>query len=185
MQSSVEFAQHMSDLDKPNIWITGNHDVVEDARGSHTLMGVKGLQTNGKTLVADHPLLFALADPRKSGRYVGVACLPFVAPSNSYDPSEAIRIMKEEESSKAPIRIVIAHLNIEGITPGSETKDMARGRDVYLPIDLLKETFPKAQIWNGHYHEQQTFNGVHIPGSLLRLTHGEEHHNPGFALVDL
>ncbi len=38
---------------------------------------------------------------------------------------------------------------------------------------------------HGHYHQQQVFDGIHIPGSLARLTAGEEKHRPSFLVLEV
>lgn len=183
-----------------NVWITGNHDIVEDDAGSHSLQAVKGLvddsawsekQTepmkvleyvqrkatpHSLTFVADEPLVLLL--PQAT-----LLCLPYTSPARAYDPDEWIR--KVESRPLSNQLHVLGHLNIEGIGPGSETSDMARGRDVMFPLEALSECLPKASLWNGHYHKQQVFKGVTIPGSLARLTHSEENEEKGFIVREL
>lgn len=77
-------------------------------------------------------------------------------------------------------QLIVGHLMIEGIAVGSETRDMPRGRDVFLPIDSLRDHFPDAKIVNGHYHDGQMYKGVHIPGALARFTVGEAQNTPRF-----
>lgn len=141
-------------------WLTGNHDVIEDGTGTSTLTP---LRASGAT-VFDEPTY-----------YDGVVVFPYTSRSRTYDPELYV-----QRWAKEPVKLVLAHLNIPGIGPGSETKDMPRGRDVSLPLDSIKATWPKAFIFNGHYHQAQTFKGVHIPGSLARLTFGEAEITPGF-----
>jgi hypothetical protein len=90
-----------------------------------------------------------------------------------------------EKVPKGSTVIVIGHLMLEGIAPGSETTDMARGRDVFLPVAALRAAFPDCVICNGHYHTAQTYKTVHIPGSLIRLTKGEIGNVPGYLIVDV
>ena len=109
-----------------------------------------------------------------------VLALPFTSRAHAYDPAEAVR----QNGTDAPA-LVLGHLNIEGIEPGSETADFPRGREVFLPVPLIRERFPNATIACGHYHRRQVFQGVHIPGSLARLTFGEEENEPGFLIAEV
>ncbi len=84
-----------------------------------------------------------------------------------------------------PVEVVLGHLMVEGIGPGSETMDMARGRDVFLPVEEIRKAWPEAVIVNGHYHEAREFNGVHFPGSLARLTRSDIAHQPGYLTVEI
>ena len=113
---------------------------------------------------------------------LGLFGLPFTAPNRAYDPE---RVVEEFESGGRKIKVVAGHLNIEGIEPGSETTSMARGREVFWPKAAIKKKFPKALWLNGHYHRQQVFQGIHIPGSLLRLAHDEEDNKPGFLVFEV
>ena len=81
--------------------------------------------------------------------------------------------------------IIAGHLNLEGITAGSETTKMPRGREVYWPLDAIRECFPDALVLGGHYHERQLYQGVQIIGSLARLTFGEEDTQPAFIEVEV
>ncbi len=165
----------------PSRWITGNHDVIEDGSGSHTLAGVaalaKGLGAWGIGLMASPFVETALSHG------VDILYLPFTPRSHSYDPSQWVEKCGAGTNDR---RVIVAsHLNIEGIEVGSETTDMPRGRDVFLPVQQIRKRWPHALMLNGHYHRRQTFNGVVIPGSLERLTFGEEHNTPGFLIVEV
>lgn len=161
------------------LWLTGNHDVVEDGHGTHTLMALESLTIREFTDSCD----FVLAD--EPGRYrVGgheFLALPFTPRSHDYSPEEMVRRFAGYPDTTA----VIGHLSLPGITPGSETDAMPRGRNVVFPIDQAKRLPGKPLLINGHYHERQVFNGVHVPGSLFRCTHAEEKNTPGFLCFDL
>lgn len=160
----------------PTLMIPGNHDVVEDGLGTHTLMPLEGIS----------PLIQVVDRPR-SVRFLGrvFECLPFCPTSHDYDPAEHLRTSFLDNSE--PVDFIIGHLNIEGIVPGSETTQMPRGRNVYFPLreaaDFVRRD--KTILVNGHYHEAQAFEyepgiAIHIPGSLARLTHGEEKLTPRY-----
>jgi hypothetical protein len=79
---------------------------------------------------------------------------------------------------------------VPGAGVGSETLDMPRGRDLAFPLEAcaaLREAggYEKQVLLNGHFHRRIVDGPVLVPGSLARLTHGEEDHEPGFLVVDL
>jgi DNA repair exonuclease SbcCD nuclease subunit len=154
-------------------WMVGNHDVLEDGSGASTLSAFA--HVSPWVHVYDRPSHEVLAD-------VDILALPFAARSHAYDPVQAV--MKVQ--SDAERILVFGHLMIEGIQPGSETRDMPRGREVLFPLDACREHFGmRARLFNGHYHRRQTFRGITIPGALERLTRGEIEHEPGFLIVDV
>ena len=163
---AIEAAWRLSREGIASLWLTGNHDVIEDGSGHHTLMALRHVP---EAVVADKP-----------GMYFGdIFCLPYTATSHNYDPDEVVR--SEEETPK----VVVGHLNLEGIVPGNETTHMPRGRDVFWPIEALEECWPDALLLGGHYHERQKHRGVNIVGSLARLAFGEEDNDPAFAVVSI
>ena len=91
----------------------------------------------------------------------------------------------EQKIDAADVVFVGTHLMLEGIGHGSETSDSPRGRDVFFPIVEMRALFPNAVFCAGHYHRQQVYEGVHIPGSLVQLTRGELDHRPGFLGLDV
>lgn len=153
----------------PFLKIPGNHDVFEDGLGTTAL----DIFTHS---VFHQPSLYRHDD----GEYVGF--LPFAATSHSYDPEEAI----EEFHAQAPgeVKLIVGHLNLEGIAPGSEVENFPRGREVFFPIDKAKKMFPNAVLVNGHVHRRQVHRGVHVVGSLVPLTKGEVGNEPGFLVVE-
>lgn len=162
----------------PSRWMTGNHCVIENGQLHHVLLAIKHLSCVD-ALVIDQPQREVLKQ-RDGDQKLDVAYLPFTPRSHSYDPVTWV-----EASVDAKVRAVFGHLNIEGITPGSETTEMARGRDVFYPTEALKRLAPEAWLSNGHYHREQTHDGIYIPGALARLSFGEEGYElPGFAVVE-
>jgi DNA repair exonuclease SbcCD nuclease subunit len=174
---AVSFAIRVAhDLDSSGIdalWLVGNHDVVEDGHGTSTLSPLRGAGVR----VVDTPCSTVLADHE-------VVALPFTPRSHAYDPAEFVLNGRSEFVGPSP-RLVLGHLCIEGIEPGSETKDMARGREVFLPLEEIQRELPGALVFNGHYHRRQTFREVHVPGSLARLTRGERDNSPGYLMVEV
>lgn len=179
--AGVWFATNLADRGVRSLWLVGNHDVIEDQHGSHTLMAIEALSScNARpgALRLDVPVRVRSIPGLEGIGGRGVLCLPYTSPARAYDPAAVV------EGMECKFDIVAGHLNIAGITPGSESDAMARGREVFWPAEAL-ERYPDALRLNGHYHQQQCFQGIHIPGSLLRLTHGEEQNSPGFLVFDL
>ena len=166
VQKAFEAAIRLSDANIRSIWVAGNHDIIEDGSGDTTLSPLKAI---GRDVhVADRP-----------GVIWNVLALPFVSALAPYDPAaEAKRLI----ALHCP-QVVVGHLNVPGIIPGEETHEMPRGREVIFPV---KETAGIPLKLHGHYHRQQvTPEGIHIPGSLARLTFGEEAHTPGFLVFEV
>lgn len=171
VEYAVRFAQG---LGRDQLWLVGNHDVVEDGRCSSTLLPLRGAGFR----VVDTPQSTVLAG-------VPVVALPFTPRSHAYDPPEFV-LELERGAKRAPgTPLVLSHLCVEGIEPGSESKEFARGREVFLPLEEIREWMPGALVFNGHYHRRQTFREVNVPGSLARLTRGERDNSPGFLIVEV
>lgn len=177
--AAVEIAMRLESYNIPSVWITGNHDVLEDGHGSHTLMPLKALQRYDgfRSVVVDVP---AIQGVTCGARGIRLLCFPYCARSLSYDPRDLLR----DPNVPTP-HLIVSHLMLEGIGPGSEVKDFARGRDVFLPVDDLRTKFGDVPIVNGHYHTGQLYRGIHIPGSIARLTFGEATNSPRFLEIDL
>ena len=190
--ATLTLARH----DIVSIWLTGNHDVIEDGSGESTLEPLVAVSrtwsgsdlihvANGK--VAFNRMLWFRNRPYQ------FVCLPFVATDRAYDAAEMIRSLPSggETSLNLPM-IVFSHLHLRGIIPGEETQDMPRGRDIWLPDEQLKkisESRP-VHVFSGHYHRRQvhtTPSGleVNIIGAPVRFTHGEESHVPAFLRIDI
>lgn len=153
------------------LWLTGNHDVVEDGLGSSTL-GCLDL-----SFLVTVPEVTFFGD-------VAFLSLPYTPISLNYDPAEEVRRL-EKECKGAREVVVVGHLNAEGIEVGSETTDMPRGRDVFWPLDQIRKSLPGALLIGGHYHRRQVYEGLQIVGSLERLSFGEEHNSPGYLIVEV
>ncbi len=153
-----------------NFWLTGNHDVFEDGRATSVLEPLKAMPG---AHVVDRPMTVV----KGYERAVRLAFLPFTPHSHDYDPAAFV---EEVSSLHEDAAAVIGHLMLEGIGPGSETRDMPRGRNVFWPLQALKTFWPDALLFAGHYHEAQVFRGVHVVGSLARLTRQEVGTQPRF-----
>lgn len=163
----------------PSYWIPGNHDVMESGTNETTLSPLKAMSPNLVTVI-DEPLTYRIGETR-GGMSINLLALPFTSYARAYDPSAWVK--KVVERSKGQFILGAGHMtDIPGIKPGEETTDMARGRNVTFPID----DFPKDSLMvNGHWHHPQTFEGVHIPGSVARLTFGEELAKPRFLELEI
>lgn len=191
MTHAVAFGRSVANEGYAQIWITGNHDVIEDGSGYSTLHPLAQCDFEN-CAVAVKPRRYSLfrLDARAGGHDLRlneeageIVALPYVPASHGYDPEAYIRGLKNGHQ----VRLVISHLMIEGHEPGSETKDMPRGRDVFLPVDAIRECLPNARVVNGHYHRAFESHGGLIlgPGSLERLVQGEEHNTPGYLVIDV
>lgn len=157
------------------VFVAGNHDVIEDGSGFTTL---SPLARTGFGPVFERPTM------QKLQCGLTFIALPFTATSHEYDPDEFIRKCAEAGEHDAPV-LIGGHLNLEGISAGSETKDMPRGRDVFWPLEAIAECFPNAMLVGGHYHAPQEYKGVHIIGSTARLRFDECDNENGFMVVEV
>lgn len=171
------------------IMIAGNHDVIEDGSGRTVLDSLKHMDIGHvitepcvRELVTESPVMVC-GKPRIIDLCTLIA-LPFTPTSHNYDPDAFIRSLTGDNRATGKV-LVIGHLNLEGITPGSETTDMPRGRDVYWPLEALRELYPEAMLLGGHYHTPQVFEGVHIVGSAARLRFDEANNDPGFIVLEV
>jgi hypothetical protein len=170
---SVEVARTLEKEGIQSVWITGNHDVIEDGRGSHTLLA---LARAGFEVHATRPYGALLPGG------IGLLFLPYAPLSHRYDPAQFVRSC----GLMAATRFVVAGhaTRIRGYDLGSEETDMARGRAMEFPIDEALALGPEVLLANGHYHSRY-HDPVWTPGSLARLTHGEERHEPGWLVMEL
>ena len=167
---ALSVASVLGEYGIPNYWLTGNHDVIEDGGGGSTMGCLKHL--GGYTVLLDQPMVFYIGE-------VPCLALPFPSRSSNYAPEDFVKGVPQD------IRVVVGHLNVDGITLGSETSHMPRGRDVFWPLDTLRENLPDSVYVGGHYHEAQTWQGdLHIVGSPLRFTHGEEGSTPSIMTLE-
>lgn len=154
-------------------WLVGNHDVIEDGSGSNTLAPLAAtVRGSVKMAVVDRPCAEVIDDHL-------FVWLPYVPRCAAYDPEAFLAGIEG-----TPV-LVAGHLTIPGMHPGSETTEMGRGRDVLLPVDTIRQRWPHALLLNGHYHQSRIDTArVSIPGSLARLTFGEEVNTPSFLAID-
>ncbi len=183
---TIASASRLLDHGIRSMWVVGNHDVVEDGTGTSTLEPLAAYASavgNHWVRVFARPTVIEAADFP-----FAIVPLPYVARSHAYGPEEWIakagHFLRDMQFTGRVL--VPGHLMLEGISPGSETTDMARGRDLFYPIEKVLATWgDRAIMVNGHYHERQMHRGVQVVGSLERITFGEEHASPGFLLMEV
>jgi DNA repair exonuclease SbcCD nuclease subunit len=185
---AVEVAKRAEAAKVASLWFTGNHDVSEDGSGSSTLEALWESR-NHMISVYRQPGVRHFLQMNAAGEWedLDIVVLPFVARSHAYDPAEFVHRAAKSLSARSKRVLVLGHLNLEGIGPGSETKDMPRGRDVFWPLDAVAEAFAGRDVFmmGGHYHEKQVYRGVHVVGSVGRMTTGEEHIEPAFTVLEV
>lgn len=177
IETAMLVAERLNDAHIPNWWIAGNHDVIEDGSG-RTVLGPLSRACFPTTTVFERPGTIY------PGPVVVVHALPFVARSHAYDPPEFVQGLDEDILSGQVTHVFLGHLQLEGAKLGSETVDMPRGRHVAFPTDAVKR-YERRLCFNGHYHQRQKIGEVIVPGSLQRLSFGEESNSPGFLVVEV
>jgi hypothetical protein len=180
---AIRFAARLAKACIPSLWLAGNHDVVEDGRGTTTLTPLLAYAEHEPLVtVANRPLVLDLMATAGAS----VVALPYVARSMNYDPAVSVRTIAAGMSKPAKQKcLVLGHLSLPNQHPGSETTDMARGRDVPWPLEELGRHLPQAVLVGGHYHRAGDASGVLIVGAPARLTHGEEDYTPSLTVLEL
>jgi DNA repair exonuclease SbcCD nuclease subunit len=167
------------------LWVAGNHDPVLDGRGQTVLAPLKALEeelnfegSEVKVHVAEHPEVFWVSG-------VQVVALPYPGAS-PYVPGAFLGGVELH-----PKTLVFSHLVVPGASQGEEATEMARGKDVFFPVEVARKVRP-ALICNGHHHRRQVVRlgeglEIFIPGSAARLRFGpeEEFPDPGFLVLTI
>ena len=137
------------------------------------------LRHAGGVCVFDGPWHFGLRDNTL------VAVFPHPPTVDPYDAeAHAREIVQEMRREQYGRLIVLSHLSLRGMVPGSESREMARGRDCYLPLEILDEVSKPTLVLSGHYHKPTEWrrgpgkHTVHVVGSIDRFTFGEEDNEP-------
>ena len=187
---AVRVATMLREWRIPSIWLTGNHDVFEDGSGESVLSIFRELALFDTSIqLFDRPGHTFIC--RQTKHAIPVVALPFTASSHAYDATEELRtnlaaVAPFMEKVGAKKCLVLSHLTVPGIQPGEETIDMPRGREVLFPVDEIRNR-ADVLVLLGHYHRRQTVAigdaTMTIPGSLARLTFGEERNAPGFLYI--
>jgi DNA repair exonuclease SbcCD nuclease subunit len=185
VELAVSTAMELSRAGIINIWVAGNHDVIEDGSGDTTLSPLRPLYMEGSfTKLFERPGHHMLAPGYPEG--VTVHALPYTATSHPYSPAGEF----DGVDLRRGRHVVLAHLMVRGVEPGEETNEMPRGRDVVFPRDLFPTDMSCVQLANGHYHRQQVHEvsgrrPVLIPGAAARFTFGEGQNLPGYMIVEV
>ena len=174
--------KRLSDVGIASLWVAGNHDVMHDGHGTTTLSPIGGVESSLSSHLyptdvryASHPCEVIVHT--RNGEQTRCVALPY--------PTDKSKLNVYKDICEGAV--VFSHLNLEGMIPGEESHEMARGQDHYLPLRDMPT--PRA-IFNGHYHKAQSYalHGcpvVQIPGSLAKLTFGEQDHTPSFILAEV
>jgi hypothetical protein len=180
---ALDVAMELAGAGIPSWWLMGNHDPIMDGSGRSTLSPLRSLRS-WRVRVFEEPSVESLPG-RVNGEKSAVGSavlLPYPPATSPYDPSAFVRRISPDGN----VVLVAGHLQVENATPGDETTEMARGRDVFFPF---QECRPEWLLLNGHYHHGQTFERhgrkLHVPGSMVRLNHGEEDVRPRYVLWEI
>ncbi len=188
---AIKTAKDLSHNGIESLWIAGNHDVVHDDARTTTLTPLRHLNDPLVT-VCEAPTIIRL------GENVIVIALPFesktsILPADAFNSFMVHPIIGVDPSVTHVV--VIGHLTVPGAQPGEETTEMPRGREILFPHEVIsewKQAHPRVRVTavNGHYHRAMTVTtpsglDVVIPGSLARLTFGEQAHTPSFLDISL
>ena len=140
------------------------------------------LEATGYSRTARTPVTFEVPLTRDSGReFVHVLALPYSPVP--YDAEEAlVSFLRESEGTH---RLVFTHLQLPGMHPGSESLEMARGRERAFPVARLRGE-KRLTVVAGHYHAgQRTQDGILVVGAMARNTFAEETNIPGMLVIDV
>lgn len=175
---AINAALRLSNHGIASRWLVGNHDVIEDGSGSSTLEPLEALRESvglsANVRVVYEPELERIGD-------ASFVWLPYVPRCLNYNAANFVRDLGEIDG---PI-VVASHLSVRGIDPGSETHDMPRGRDLWLPLgEIATNWIDRAFVVNGHYHKAHAAERFAMPGSLARMTFGEEGNPTGFLILE-
>lgn len=179
---AIGIASDLADAKIPSVWISGNHDVIEEGRGTTTLTPMRDMNHHFVHVyeTGTHECI-----ETRSGNFVDIYALPYPSVTRPYDFTN-VRV----EQTTA-VGLVVSHLSVPGVQPGEESHEMARGRDITYPFELADKALKarRGAMLQGHYHRRQSLkfgeHHMHIPGSLARLTFNEEHHDPSFLVIEV
>lgn len=175
--TAIDTATRLHNSAVESLWIVGNHDVIEDGTGDHALMAL-GRLNNSQVRVVAFPQIV-------SYRHVDILCLPYPSVTRAYDPVLQVQLMAKGRGKSDRALVIAGHLTLQGLLPGSEATEMPKGREIAWPLATLRACFPGAPILAGHHHHSQVFEGVHVIGSLGRLTFADAEHTPRWLEMEL
>lgn len=161
-------------------WLVGNHDVVEDGTGSSTLEPVaefgRSLGDFGPASVKQCAVWSRPSIEWLDGDDVFVVALPHPARGFEYVPADYVRSIAPAAYAEARVVLVFGHLTVPGKVRGTESVEMARGREVLYPVaECVEKWGDSCVLVDGHYHasSRRAQGPVLVPGSVERLDKGE------------
>jgi DNA repair exonuclease SbcCD nuclease subunit len=182
LRGARELVQAAEDLRRekiPSVFICGNHDVAGDGKTT-SLDPLLGLNPELVHVVRDAPSVVEIGN--KGWQMV---CMPYPSSSKGWGDSFLPFAKMREPNKRA---IVAGHLTIAGITPGEESAELARGKDLFWPHAEVAKVEPVLRLAGHHHVRQVTKEGIQVIGSACALTFGEERtraQEPGFILVEV
>ncbi len=175
------------------VFIAGNHDPVESSEGWTTLSPLREALKWG--FCHDQPARLHVFEQTsivtldgRDGHDLTLLALPYMSRAVKVADLDYLGHARTQADGDGVPLVVLGHLTVPGAILGSESREMARGRDVELPS--LADIKPDLVV-NGHYHQAQEVAipgglQVIIPGSPSRFTFGERHDkDKGFTIVEL
>lgn len=174
-----------------SVWLSGNHDVLEDSGPVTTLSPLAALSRHWLMASPHHQLDVAELPACYTRGPVALLCLPYVSRAAMDTPgfrSAWVDAFEQASSYAGGRLVVLSHLSLPNMHPGSEL-EMPRGREVDFPVELVLELKP-AVVLQGHYHARQVVNvrglEVQVVGAPVRFTFGERGDGErGYLLVEV
>lgn len=165
-----------------NIWIAGNHDVVDTDSYSSTVKPI-GMMSSHYIRVFDSPGVTRIGNR-------SFLALPYVPKSLGHlyaDPKSTIDLDGEMEKHNWKETIVVSHMtaiDLEGLELGTESTDLAYGKSYKLPLSELRARGVPLVI-QGHFHKHQIIGNLFIPGAIARFGFGEMKHAPKYHIIEI
>jgi DNA repair exonuclease SbcCD nuclease subunit len=201
MRLALDCARKLSGHGIRSIWLAGNHDVIEDGSGETTLEPLKSCgawtlsekharlpEKHSRVEVYDRPEWTGLGEV---GMQEAVPCLvlPYTATSAHYDPEAFATKTWDLATAYCKTVVVLEHMDVEGALLGDETRDMARGRRLVYPRQVIEGLAAQRNQQliqlGGHLHMRQRVGGLQIVGAPARFAFGERMNQPGFLLQEI
>jgi DNA repair exonuclease SbcCD nuclease subunit len=191
---AIECAMALSANGVTSAWVAGNHDVFEDGTGESVLGPLASLGLD-EVMVFERP--HAVVVNNTSSGPFSILGLPYPPITSGYDPNalDFEKLLHEAGHAVGSPIIVASHMTrLPGTPLGEESGEMARGRDVAYPaakVSALRALAGPNRVLalQGHLHHRMSIDlgevVLQIPGSVARLTFGEEMHRPRFILAEI
>lgn len=170
------------------MFLSGNHDVIEDGSGETTLEPLKAIARHA---VYDRPEWTGVGPVGTSPESGTFPCLvlPFTPASHAVDPLNFATETWDKATAGCRDVLVLTHLSLRGALLGSESREMARGREVTYPAQeiekLAADRNQRLHQYAGHFHRRQKVGSVQVVGAPARFAYGEAGNDPGFLVVEV